>query len=290
MKKYNRLFYPILIAVFLSHGLYLNSVVKLSPYNMYFNEKEEKIKIKIVSLKNLGLETEKHESLLATKSLDRQSNKIRKKAYSKNAIQTSNVSATVLGGREYVEVKRLKDITLDNIGLDQTKALKKITLKGHDILEFGSNQKSHFDMQNEFAGLDMQKVDIHVPPPRGISDTEFKDVEDMFYSFQRRIATKYINTFILESRKFEDRNPQFIRSLKHGNKREEIVLHATITYDKNGDIEKISLKKNTKVQILQSFWEDILAKLDKFPNPPQAYQENGTFDVSFQLTIDVAAQ
>lgn len=127
------------------------------------------------------------------------------------------------------------------------------------------------------AGLDM-----NFSPPKGVSEEELNSEEKVYYAFQKRAYTNYINSFISEYRRMTDIKPRIKNSLM--NNRHE--LSGKIIFDKEGNILSTKVMKWSAHDDIQELFDRTLKNLSSLPNPPESLLRNGQFTVYYQLNIN----
>lgn len=127
------------------------------------------------------------------------------------------------------------------------------------------------------AGLDM-----NFSPPKGVSEEELNSEEKVYYAFQKRAYTNYINSFISEYRRMTDIRPRIKNSLMK-NRHE---LSGKIIFDKEGNILSTKVMKWSADDDVQELFDRTLKNLSSLPNPPESLLRDGQFTVYYQLNIN----
>ena len=107
--------------------------------------------------------------------------------------------------------------------------------------------------------------------------------ELVFYSFRKRTAIAYVNSFRKNLNIFETKNAH----LQFPLTKQKETIAGKLTYDKNGDILRIETLKYTQIKKLQDFFMDVLKDMNTLPNPPkEIINSNDQFVVNFILSIN----
>lgn len=169
---------------------------------------------------------------------------------------------------------------------ERPKALAAISLKGQQIKEFAKNSSSNAAAMSgdpRVKALNETDILVNLEVPEGVEPDELNKYELMFYSFQRRTAINYINSFYKNLDKFERENPH-IRFPITDTKQ---VMTGRLTYDEKGNIKQIKMIRWTNEERLQSFFEDVLKDMDVLHNPPQAlWEKQGEFSIFFSFVVN----
>jgi hypothetical protein len=124
---------------------------------------------------------------------------------------------------------------------------------------------------------------LHFEPPEGISEDELNSVEKIFFSFQKRTFTTYVNAFLSTYQQKLLNKPQLGPALKN----EKHLLTGKIDFDKEGNILKIKILRSSKSDEVHHLFEETLKEIRSLPNPPKALVENrNQFTIYYQLSIN----
>jgi len=163
------------------------------------------------------------------------------------------------------------------------KVVKSLSLKNDRIKDFlKTPSPSQLTPEQALKVFDNTNIDISLEVPKGIKEDELNKNELVFYSFQKRTAMAYINSFYKELISFENKNPQLRFPLTSEKKQ----LAGRIIYDKNGDILMIKSLAWTRIKKLDDFFQEVLSNMSSLPNPPNEILENEQFAVNFILTLN----
>lgn len=169
-----------------------------------------------------------------------------------------------------------------NILLKRNQKNLKLTKKNIDHFLKTQDPNQNPPSQALKKALSLSDIDVSLELPKGVKESELNKRELVFYSFQRRTALTYINSFQKQLNEFDKQNPHLVFPLtKHKQK-----LAGKVIYDKNGDILKIEILKTSKVTKLQSFFLNVLQEMSSLPNPPKEIIDNDQFAVNFILSIN----
>jgi hypothetical protein len=163
------------------------------------------------------------------------------------------------------------------------KAIESLKLSKTTIKDFLKVPSTDFISATKILNsLEDTDVVIDMEIPEGIAEDELNKHELVFYGFQKRTATAYINSFQKELNNFERTNPHLRFPLTASKQK----ISSRITYDKNGDILKIETVKWTDVKKLQSFFMDVLQNMTSIPNPPQQILKDDQFVINYVFTVN----
>ncbi len=164
---------------------------------------------------------------------------------------------------------------------------KTLNAKNKDIKNFLKTPINHsIGSTMAMKTLANTGVGIKFDIPKGVKEDKLNKDELVFYSFQKRAAIAYVNSFYNKLNEFERRNPH----LKFPMTEDEKQLAGKIVYDANGDILQIKTLQWTELPTLNRFFEDVLKELHKLPNPPEQIIKDGQFAVNFILTLNKTYQ
>ncbi|MCF8060334.1 MAG: hypothetical protein K9K67_13615 [Bacteriovoracaceae bacterium] len=124
---------------------------------------------------------------------------------------------------------------------------------------------------------------LHFEPPEGISEDELNSVEKIFFSFQKRTFTTYVNAFLSTYQQKLLNRPQLGTALKN----ERHLLTGKIDFDKEGNILKIKILRSSQSDEVHALFEETLKEIRSLPNPPKALIESrDQFTIYYQLSIN----
>mgnify|MGYP003574887386 CR=1 FL=1 len=165
------------------------------------------------------------------------------------------------------------------------KAIEAISLRGNQMHKFAQAESAMALSGDTRANPSLSNSDIlvNLEVPEGVNPDELNKYELMFYSFQRRTAINYINSFFKHLDKFQRENPHKNFPLTDTKQ----VMTGRLTYDEKGNIKQIKMIRWTNVDQLQGFFEKVLKDMDTLHNPPTAlWQKDGEFSIFFSLVIN----
>ncbi len=220
--------------------------------------------LKVRSLKTLGLkESKTRNSVHLSKSESPQAKKITKKTYQKKTSQKENSIATGKKSQNY----QSEDFNLQQQGLKKTPTLQSNQYAGSELLKyFQSQYSSDLLSQDMVKSLSTSDFSVHAEVPEGVELDELNNFEFVFYSFQKRLAMQYFNSFFSQLREFELRNPH----RRFPMTREAQQLTARITFGRDGTLEEIEVINASNVHELQDFFIEVMDKIKAISNPPEA--------------------
>jgi len=166
----------------------------------------------------------------------------------------------------------------------QKPALNAISLRGDQIQQFSSGANAAA-LSGDPRTRTLQDTDVMVnlEVPEGVTPDELNEFELMFYSFQRRTAINYINSFYKNLDKFQRENPH----LQFPMTDQRQVMTGRLTYDEKGNIKQIKMIRWSNVDRLQDFFVDVLKDMDTLHNPPKLlWSKNGEFSIFFSLVLN----
>jgi hypothetical protein len=167
---------------------------------------------------------------------------------------------------------------------DKPKAMNAISLKSPEMKNstsraFPSGGLNISDMITGAQKISDAVVSIEVP--EGIEPDELNEYELMFYGFQKRTATNYMNSIMKNLDKFQKTHPNY-RLDSAGR----ITMTARITYDSEGNVRQIKMVRWTHVNEMQNLFEDIVKDIDQLHNPPKTlWERDGEFAMFYTLEI-----
>jgi hypothetical protein len=164
------------------------------------------------------------------------------------------------------------------------KVIEGISLKGREIKKFMQNSKSVAMSGDDRAnGLSTSDVMVKLEVPEGVNPDELNEYEMMFYSFQRRTAINYVNSFYKNLDRFQRENPHKRFPLTETKQ----LMTGRLTYDEKGNIKQIKMMRWSNIDRLQDFFVDVLKDMDTLHNPPRAlWEKDGEFSIFFSLMIN----
>ncbi len=169
---------------------------------------------------------------------------------------------------------------------EKTKAIEAISLRGGQIHKFSSSTASNAaDLSGDprAAALNTSDILVKLEVPEGVSPDELNQYELMFYGFQRRTATNYINSLFKELDKFERSNPHLHFPMTENKQ----VMTGRLIYDEKGNLKQIKMIRWSNQEKLQDFFEDVLKNMDTLHNPPHVlWEKRGEFAIFFSLQVN----
>ena len=145
------------------------------------------------------------------------------------------------------------------------------------------NSTSQTTAQRLLKELGENDINVKFDVPKGVKLDELNKAELQFYSFQRRTAMNYINTFYNQLNEFNKKNPHLQFPIVDTAE----TMTGRVTYDINGDVIRIQMMRWSDEEKLQDFFLSVLKKLNKLPNPPKAIVHNGEFTIFYTLNIKI---
>lgn len=171
-------------------------------------------------------------------------------------------------------------------GVLPEKAIKSLSLSKRSVKNFLRSTPQSQNAGEFERALGKSNVLVKLDVPKGVPEDELNKYELVFYSFRKRTALNYINSFYNELNEFSTTNPH----LQFPITKKEETLTGRVTYDLNGDVVKISVIRWSKEKKLQDFFLEVLKDMNKLPNPPKVIVKNGQFHVYYSLTLNSKIQ
>jgi len=131
--------------------------------------------------------------------------------------------------------------------------------------------------------LNSKKMALNFELPEGKKLDELNESELKLYGFLRRGAMKYVASLSSELKEFELQNPHLHFPLTESKQ----ILTGRLVYDGQGNLKQIKMVRWTNIDKLQSFFENVLKRMDTLQNPPkELWVENGEFTVFITLQLN----
>jgi hypothetical protein len=200
---------------------------------------------------------------------------IKKSRLKKNKINAQNLAADF---NPFMK----PDVNLKDKTLAPTQAIKSLSLNNNSIKTFLKGTPNFKSAKQYLKSFEDTDSVVKLEVPKGIKESELNKHELVFYSFQKRTAQVYINSFYKKLNEFKVRNPHLHFPIS--TKKEKMT--GRVIYDKEGNIVKINMIKWTKTKKLQDFFMDVLQEMTALPNPPKAVLKDGEFTVFFSLIVN----
>jgi hypothetical protein len=251
------------------HALFLSS-----PFFKRWNVNKEVSTLKIRSIRQVGEDKGiKSKAFYAPKKATLK--KITKRKSTKKKLNPKSLAADF---NPFLK----PDKPLTSNGVKTVKPIKSLSLNNNSIRSFlkgTTNFKSAKQYLKSFEDTDsIVKLEV----PKGIKESELNKHELVFYSFQKRTARVYINSFYKKLNEFKVKNPHLHFPISTKKER----MTGRVIYDQDGNIVKINMIKWTQTKKLQDFFMDVLQEMTALPNPPKAVLKDGEFTVFFSLIVN----
>lgn len=266
------------------HLLLLFSITFNSLKKLNLEEEKDKTVLKIVNM-NLGTINSREQTQYLRNSDSQDSTKLNKNSYKKilqkldrydqveTDIKSKNLSLSDLEVKEF-----------DPVAIKRKFIPKPLELQGSEIEKFLKDNKARrVQYQDMTPTLNNSKVSVQMDIPEGIEVEDIDQINNVFYSFQRRISLSYINSFYNQLSDFEFKNPHLTFPMT----RQEITLVAKATFDSDGNLQQIKMVKWTDKDKLQQFFENVLDGIQSIPNPPKDFVKGKpTFNILYTLKLN----
>lgn len=183
---------------------------------------------------------------------------------------------------EQKSLNKLSDLAIDKSPQEQSFndqiSQKKAAIKKEKPSPQLRKKVGSFDFQNSDITVD---VDL----PEGVELDDLNEEELKFYSFHQRTLLQYYGTFVQKLRDFEVEKPH----LHFPMTKKRQVLRGRITFDREGNIQRIKMLNWSEQEELQDFFISMLKRLEKVPNPPEMLIKNrNQFSITYGLIIQNA--
>lgn len=267
-----KLIHFIVLSVVLHLGLTLSYFPKLTDFK--FLSKDESRPLKIRSIRTVGKRDMKAQDLAYippevntnTKSIKKQTIKGKD-----NVISAADLQATKPSPYKYNKRALLPSPAIKSLNINRT-TVKNFLRNSHNAQSSGEYERV----------LGKSNVLVKLEVPKGVPEDELNKYELVFYSFRKRTALNYINSFYNELNDFSTTNPH----LKFPMTEKEETLTGRVTYDQNGEVVKIKMIKWSQTQKLQDFFLEVIKDMNSLPNPPKVIVKDGEFHVYYSLTLN----
>ncbi|MGE3611371.1 MAG: hypothetical protein AB7I27_17385 [Bacteriovoracaceae bacterium] len=286
----------ILFIVLVIHALLL-AFETLTPLEKFAESRPETTPLKIRDIRTVGSRESKVNSSTYLSKNPTQSKTIAKDRFAPNFNKGKNEVITkekpplsfkdLSPAKQITEVKpktapQIRPGTRPEVTTAK-KAISAIKLNGQQMKQFAASNAASLSGDPRAASLSNSDILVNLEVPEGVNPDELNDYELMFYSFQRRTAINYINSFYKNLDKFERENPHLQFPLTNDKQ----VMTGRLTYDEKGNLKQIKMIRWSNIDKLQDFFVDVLKNMDTLHNPPQAlWKRDGEFSIFFSLVIN----
>jgi hypothetical protein len=276
---------PFLIFTLLLHGLIL-MLQTLAPAK----EKTASTENRQIKLRSLGIDQGQEQVPYLSFSESPKAKRIEKDPYMERVKKGIDQMEMRQVGKNEKEVQKMDlskldfNPTLDKGELKRAQAMRAIQLQGEEIQNFiKGSQNRYMRSQNSIPTLKNSQIAVLLDVPQGVQVDELNQLEEMFYSFQKRMALTYINSFFNKLANFELRNPHLQFPMTNA----PVTLTAKVTFDHLGNIQTIKAVRWSEDERLQDFFLQVIDGIESLPNPPkQLVQNDKTFSVYYTLNIN----
>jgi hypothetical protein len=167
------------------------------------------------------------------------------------------------------------------IGMNSQQVPNNVLMQKIKGKEINIPQGARFSEKSKHA-FDGSMFDVGIILPEGIREDELNRFEEMFFSFRRRVAEQYINQILRLATEVEERHPRTVFPWTNRTQ----ILRAKLTYDIQGNLQRIEFLQKADAKILQEFYQEVMNNMNKIPNPPQAIlNKEDSFELIFGLNI-----
>lgn len=162
------------------------------------------------------------------------------------------------------------------------KPIDALSLDNESVKKFMQNTPNAGSSGEYAKAFGESNVLVDLEVPEGVPEDELNKYELVFYSFRKRTALNYVNSFYTELNDFQTSNPH----LRFPMTEDRESMTGRITYDQNGNIVRIKMLRWTNQEKLQKFFLRVLKNMNSLPNPPEVIIRNGEFHVYYSLTVN----
>lgn len=162
------------------------------------------------------------------------------------------------------------------------KPIDALSLNNDSVKSFMQNTPNAGSSGEYARAFGQSNVLVELEVPNGVPEDELNKYELVFYSFRKRTALNYVNSFYNELMEFQTSNPHLTFPMTE--KQESMT--GRITYDEEGNIVRIKMLKWTDREKLQEFFLHVLKNMNSLPNPPEIIIKDGEFHVYYSLTVN----
>ncbi|MCB9091761.1 MAG: hypothetical protein H6621_03470 [Halobacteriovoraceae bacterium] len=198
-------------------------------------------------------------------------NKILMQAYNakkRNRVENSTVSQTQSPSQEKNEQK-------EKTGNTQ-KSFKKYIRKDNQ----GESLRKFLPYQLQNSRVADSNALFSLEIPEGLPEDQLNRLTQVFYSFYKRIGTKYISTIVDKYFEYEREKPHM--HIPVNEQEDSTVIRAS--YDEFGNVLRIRVLKKGKYAYHQKFFSDTIEAIQSIPNPPkQLLDSKKQFHVIYSL-------
>lgn len=165
---------------------------------------------------------------------------------------------------------------------EKKKPIDALSLNNETIKTFMQNTPNAGSTGEYERAFGQSDVMVELEMPDGVPEDELNKAELVFYSFRKRTALNYVNSFYTELTDFNTQNPHLNFPMTENTE----SMTGRITYDKDGNIVRIKMLRWTDKDKLQQFFLQVLKNMNSLPNPPEIIIKDGEFHVYYSLTVN----
>lgn len=168
------------------------------------------------------------------------------------------------------------------LNAQREKPIEALSLNNQSVKSFLQNTPNASSSGEYAKAFGQSNVLVELEVPNGVPEDELNKYELVFYSFRKRTALNYVNSFYNELNDFQGSNPH----LRFPMTEDQESMTGRITYDEEGNIVRIKMLKWTNKEKLQDFFLHVLKNMNSLPNPPEIIIKDGEFHVYYSLTVN----
>ena len=236
---------------------------------------------KIDSIRTVGEKNKKSKNLVhVPKQI--QSNSEKTKTAKGKDLNLSDLSAqnTVIAKTPPPKQERPEENPQES--LKKKKPIDALSLNNKTVKNFMKDTPNAGSSGEYARAFGQSNVLVELEVPEGVPEDELNKYELVFYSFRKRTALNYVNSFYNELTDFQSSNPH----LRFPMTEDRESMTGRITYDKDGNIVRIKMLRWTNKEKLQDFFLHVLKNMNSLPNPPEVIIKDGQFHVYYSLTVN----
>jgi hypothetical protein len=172
--------------------------------------------------------------------------------------------------------------TKDRPDKKKKRPIDALSLNNESVKSFMQNTPNAGSSGEYARAFGKSNVLVELEVPQGVPEDELNKYELVFYSFRKRTAINYVNSFYNELTDFSTSNPH----LRFPMTEEQESMTGRITYDRSGNVVRIRMLKWTNKDKLQDFFLHVLKNMNNLPNPPEVIINDVDFHVYYSLSVN----
>lgn len=183
--------------------------------------------------------------------------------------------------------------SLNAISSSDTKAFAKINnptpgkknahilLKEYQGDQVINSQQTALSSQSRYA-ISSSMFGFAIVVPKGVPEDQLNHLEEVFFSFRKRIVEQYINKILVH---IEPTSQKSKSSFPWTNKAQK--LQYKLVFDESGELIRIEKLQQSDSKILNYYYDEVMYDMNTIPNPPKAIiNDQHQFELIFGLNIE----